>query len=151
MGHKTIYHVYFINSTKDNLQKIFNDYNYKINKDSDSIVCPWPLTPVVMSVIKRNTGIVWVDFYSICGVPRCISDYHLLATQLDVVIIENTPKFLANNLDLLTNFIGLIDVLYSHKVVLVVSACVAINDLCTAGALAVKFQRTKSRLIEMTN
>jgi cell division protein ZapE len=46
-------------------------------------------------------------------------------------------------------FIWFIDVLYDHKVKLLISAAVEMDKLYTDGALLMEFQRTVSRLIEM--
>jgi cell division protein ZapE len=46
-------------------------------------------------------------------------------------------------------FIWLIDVLYDHKIKLIVSAEVLATDLYTEGQITGEFSRTVSRLIEM--
>jgi cell division protein ZapE len=46
-------------------------------------------------------------------------------------------------------FIWLIDVLYDHKIKLIISAEVPAADLYTAGQITSEFSRTVSRLIEM--
>ena len=46
-------------------------------------------------------------------------------------------------------FIWLIDVLYDHKIKLVISAEVPVAELYTEGQITSEFSRTVSRLIEM--
>jgi cell division protein ZapE len=103
-----------------------------------------------MKVIGRTYNILWVDFFAICDVPRCINDYQLLATQIKAICIEYVPKFNINQNNLITNFINLIDIIYTNNIRVFISSTTPIKELCPQEhLLAEKFKRTASRLMEL--
>ncbi len=98
---------------------------------------------------RRAGGVVWFDFAVLCGGPRSQNDYLEIARQFHTVLLSNVPQMSAGQASEARRFTWLIDVLYDHRVKLILSAEVAPELLYTAGALAGEFQRTASRLIEM--
>jgi Predicted ATPase len=65
------------------------------------------------------------------------------------VILSAVPKMLVGNASEARRFTWLIDVLYDHRVKLIMSAAVEAYDLYTEGHNAHEFVRTVSRLMEM--
>jgi cell division protein ZapE len=65
------------------------------------------------------------------------------------VLLSGVPRMSAGQAAEARRFTWLVDVLYDHRVKLIVSAEAAPESLYTAGALAGEFQRTASRLVEM--
>ncbi len=98
---------------------------------------------------RRAGGVVWFDFEVLCGGPRSQNDYLEIARQFHTVLLSNVPRMSAGQASEARRFTWLIDVLYDHRVKLIVSAEVEPGALYTAGALAAEFQRTTSRLAEM--
>jgi cell division protein ZapE len=98
---------------------------------------------------RRAGGVVWFDFSVLCGGPRSQNDYLEIARQFHTVLLSNVPQMSAGQASEARRFTWLVDVLYDHRVKLVLSAAVAPEQLYTVGALAAEFQRTASRLIEM--
>jgi cell division protein ZapE len=98
---------------------------------------------------KRADSVIWFDFQTLCGGPRSQNDYLELANQFSTVMLSGVPKMSAGMSSEARRFTWLVDVLYDHKVKLIISAAVAPNELYTAGVLANEFERTVSRLIEM--
>jgi len=98
---------------------------------------------------RRAGGVVWFDFEVLCGGPRSQNDYLEIARQFHTVLLSGVPKMSAGQASEARRFTWLIDVLYDHRVKLIVSADAAPEALYTAGSLANEFQRTASRLIEM--
>jgi cell division protein ZapE len=99
--------------------------------------------------LRRAGSVVWFDFATLCGGPRSQNDYLELASLFQTVILSGVPLMSAAMSSEARRFTWLIDVLYDHKVKLIMSAEVAPEELYTAGALANEFHRTVSRIVEM--
>jgi cell division protein ZapE len=98
---------------------------------------------------RRAGGVVWFDFPALCGSPRSQADYLDLAMRFHTVLLSNVPRMspaMANEARRLT---WLVDVLYDHRVKLIVSAEVAPQRLYEEGVNSQEFRRTASRLLEM--
>jgi cell division protein ZapE len=94
-------------------------------------------------------GVVWFDFQTLCCGPRSQNDYLEIANQFHTVILSDAPYMPPKMTNEARRFIWLIDVLYDHKVKLIMSAQVPAPDLYTEGQITAEFSRTVSRLIEM--
>lgn len=99
--------------------------------------------------LRRAGGIVWFDFNTLCAGPRSQNDYLELAGRFHTVILSSVPEMSAGQSSEARRFTWLVDVLYDHRVKLILSAEVPAEELYTAGALSNEFQRTVSRLREM--
>jgi cell division protein ZapE len=102
-----------------------------------------------ISARRRAGSAVWFDFAVLCGGPRSQNDYLEIASQFHTVLLSKVPHMSASHANEARRFTWLVDVLYDHRVKLIVSAETRAESLYTAGALAHEFQRTVSRLIEM--
>jgi cell division protein ZapE len=98
---------------------------------------------------RRAGGVVWFDFAVLCGGPRSHADYLEIAAQFHTVLLSNVPRMSAGQASEARRFTWLVDVLYDHRIKLLVSAEAAAAELYTAGVLSNEFARTASRLIEM--
>jgi cell division protein ZapE len=98
---------------------------------------------------KRAGGLVWFDFATLCEGPRSQIDYLELARRFAVVIVSDVPRLSPDMSNAARRFTWLVDVLYDHRVKLLLSAEVAAADLYREGANSHEFARTVSRLIEM--
>ena len=94
-------------------------------------------------------GVVWFDFKTLCCGPRSQNDYLEIANQFHTVILSGVPYMPPRMTNEARRFIWLIDVLYDHKIKLIISAEVPAPDLYTEGQITAEFSRTVSRLIEM--
>ena len=94
-------------------------------------------------------GVVWFDFKTLCCGPRSQNDYLEIANQFHTVILSGVPYMPPRMSNEARRFIWLIDVLYDHKIKLVISAEVPVAELYTEGQITSEFSRTVSRLIEM--
>lgn len=99
--------------------------------------------------LRRAGTVVWFDFSTLCGGPRSQNDYLEIASRFHTVILSGVPQMSASMASEARRFTWLIDVLYDHKVKLIMSAEAEPDQLYTEGALANEFQRTASRIIEM--
>ena len=98
---------------------------------------------------RRAGGVVWFDFAVLCGGPRSQNDYLEIAAQFHTVVLSNVPRMSAGHASEARRFTWLVDVLYDHRVKLLLSAESPPAELYPAGALANEFARTVSRLDEM--
>jgi cell division protein ZapE len=102
-----------------------------------------------IKALRRAGSIVWFDFATLCGGPRSQNDYLEIASRFHTVILSSVPQMSAAMSSEARRFTWLIDVLYDHKVKLLMSAEVEPDQLYTEGMLANEFHRTVSRIIEM--
>jgi len=101
-------------------------------------------------VAKRCAGsIVWFDFATLCEGPRSQLDYLELARRFAVVMVSDVPRLTVDMGNAARRFTWLVDVLYDHRVKLLVSAAVPAEELYREGPNSQDFPRTVSRLIEM--
>lgn len=114
------------------------------------------LEPKTLSVLGRKIhltavhgDIAYSTFEELCVQPLAAADYLLIADEFSTLIIADIPKLTAANRNEAKRFVTLIDALYEHKVKLICSAEVPVNELYTEGDGAFEFERTVSRLIEM--
>lgn len=98
---------------------------------------------------RRANGIIWFDFKAICGGPRAQTDYLELARDYHTIFVSSIPKLLAKDASEARRFTWLVDVFYDHRIKLIISAAVALEQLYTDGLQASEFFRTVSRLTEM--
>lgn len=99
--------------------------------------------------LRRAGGVIWFDFATLCGGPRSQNDYLEIASRFHTVILSDVPAMSAAMGSEARRFIWLVDVLYDHRIKLLISAAVAMDQLYVEGSQAMEFQRTVSRLIEM--
>ncbi len=103
----------------------------------------------VIKAVRRAGSVVWFDFPTLCGGPRSQNDYLEIASQFQTVILSGVPKMGAGMASEARRFTWLIDVMYDHKVKLIMSAAVEPEELYTQGSMAHEFFRTVSRIVEM--
>ena len=98
---------------------------------------------------KRAGSAVWFDFAALCDGPRSQRDYLELARRFSVVFLSGVPRMTADLGDRARRFTWLIDILYDHRVKLIVAAAVPPEALYMAGPNSREFGRTVSRLVAM--
>ncbi|MDP2823017.1 MAG: cell division protein ZapE [Sulfuritalea sp.] len=100
-------------------------------------------------VVHRAPGVIWFDFATLCGGPRSQNDYLWLANRHHTVLLSRVPRMGTDMASEARRFTWLVDVLYDHRVKLIVGAACPADELYTQGVQAGEFKRTVSRLIEM--
>jgi cell division protein ZapE len=98
---------------------------------------------------RRAGGVVWFSFATLCEGPRSQIDYLELARRFAVIIVSDVPRLPADMSNAARRFSWLVDVLYDHRVKLLLSAAVPAAELYVEGPNSHEFARTVSRLIEM--
>lgn len=99
---------------------------------------------------KCTSNVAYVEFKDLCFVNLGHEDYLNIANIFSLIFIANVPKFTKSELDQCRRFISLIDMLYEKKCAVVLLAEFPINKLCQIDNLVKEFDRTASRLYEMT-
>jgi cell division protein ZapE len=102
-----------------------------------------------IKALRRAGGVVWFDFATLCGGPRSQNDYLELASRFHTIVLSDVPRMSAAMSSEARRFTWLIDVMYDHKVKLIMSAETEPDELYTEGRLSNEFHRTVSRIIEM--
>jgi len=102
-----------------------------------------------LAVLSRAPGVIWFDFDTLCGGPRSQNDYLDLARRFPILLLSAVPWMGRDKASEARRFTWLIDVLYDHRVKLLLSAACPAEDLYRDGIQAEEFRRTVSRLIEM--
>jgi len=98
---------------------------------------------------KRAGSLVWFDFAELCDGPRSQLDYLEIARRFAIVIVSSVPRLTPDMGNAARRFTWLVDVLYDHRVKLLLSAAVPAEELYREGPNSQEFPRTVSRLIEM--
>ena len=99
--------------------------------------------------MHRAAGVVWFDFKTLCMGPRSQNDYLEIANLFHTVFLSGVPYMPPRMTNEARRFIWLIDVLYDHKIKLIMSAELPADQLYTEGQIVGEFARTVSRLVEM--
>lgn len=102
-----------------------------------------------LHALRRADGVVWFNFATLCGGPRSQNDYLELASRFHTVFLSDVPQMSPRMASEARRFTWLIDVLYDHKVKLIMSAEVPADALYPEGSMANEFTRTVSRITEM--
>ena len=104
-----------------------------------------------VDIIATGRGAVWFSFAALCNSHRSKLDYIELSKRFHTVMIEDIPMLDAEHDDAARRLIELIDELYDRGVNLIVSAACAPQQLYTGTRLRQPFERTASRLREMSS
>ena len=112
-------------------------------------VTPLEINDREIAVRGVADGVARFDFAALCEGPRSPSDYIEIATEFHTVLVGGIPVFDGSNDDAGRRFVYLIDELYDRRINLVCTAAADPVSLCTSAKLAMPFERTASRLIEM--
>ena len=103
----------------------------------------------VLTARRRAGNAVWFDFGTLCEGPRSQRDYLFLAERFSVMLLSDVPELSAARSDAARRFTWLVDILYDHRVKLLLSAAAPPDALYRAGVNSHEFARTASRLTEM--
>ncbi|HUK01809.1 MAG TPA: cell division protein ZapE [Steroidobacteraceae bacterium] len=102
-----------------------------------------------IAVVRAGDTAAWFEFSSLCMGPRSTDDYIEIAREYQSIVLANVPVLDALSEDAARRFIALIDELYDHGVILVISAAAPAGELYRGERLRAEYRRTASRLNEM--
>jgi cell division protein ZapE len=131
---------------KDKINNIFLKLSIGFEKKPEQI----EVSGRKILIPQVAAGIARIDFDDLCNRPLAASDYIEIALRYKGIIIDNIP--ILN--DILRNetrrFIWLIDALYDKNCFLIANAEVKFKDLYQGNEWGFEFQRTISRITEMS-
>ena len=115
--------------------------------------CPAHLEVQGRDVVIQRTagGLARATFAELCEQPLGPQDYLAIAARFHTLFIEGAPKITPENRYSARRFVTLIDALYEAKTRLVALAAGAPEELYPKGDGAFEFERTVSRLNEMSS
>ena len=162
------YEVIFVNSNNDYRRLTLNQsktYFTPINKDTENefkqlferLVDINNITNKTIKTKSReikftkcSANVAYCTFDFICNSNLGHQDYTNIAKNFNLIFIEKVPQMTKNFSDQCRRFISLIDMLYENKCSVVILAENPITSLCQIKNLSKEFERTASRLYEMT-
>jgi len=134
------------NETKEEFNKLFERFVDRSLLDSQKVKTK--SREIVFNNCSANVALC--SFDSLCAVNLAHEDYKNIASRFSLLFIENIPKFTDEFADQCRRFISLIDMLYEQNCSTVLLAATPITSLCRINKLVKEFERTASRLYEMT-
>ena len=100
--------------------------------------------------IQKQAGeTAWFNFLDLSGIPQSTKDFLALSQKYKKILVSNVTIIRADQKNLITSFIKLVDVFYYVKICVIISAQANIKSLYPEGPLRFEFARTQSQLIEM--
>jgi len=99
---------------------------------------------------KCSANVAYCSFDFICNTSLGHEDYTNIAEEFNLIFIEKVPIMTDDISDQCRRFINLIDMLYINKCSVVILAENPISLLCQITKFSKEFERTASRLYEMT-
>ena len=146
-----------LNQSKTYFTPINKDTEEEFNSLFDRLVDANNLTNKKVEIKSReihftkcSANVAYCTFDFICNANLAHEDYANIAKEFNLIFIENVPKMTNDYSDQCRRFISLIDMLYDNKCSVVILAESPISTLCQIANLSKEFNRTASRLYEMT-
>ncbi|MDP9126845.1 MAG: cell division protein ZapE [Pseudomonadota bacterium] len=109
-----------------------------------------PLQGRTLRIVHAAKGVGYFNFDELCGRPLGAADFLAIARCLHTILIDGVPIMQAERRDETIRFMTLIDALYEAKAKLFITAAAATDKLAPTGEHAFAFQRTLSRIAEMS-
>jgi cell division protein ZapE len=94
-------------------------------------------------------GVARFSFAGLCEEPLGSGDYLAVAGAFHTLVLDGVPVLNADKHDVARRFMTLVDVLYEHRVKLIIAAAAPPERLYPTGDGVFEFERTVSRLQEM--
>ncbi len=154
---ETDYRRITLNQSKTYFTPINEDTETEFNSLFDRLVDTNNLTEKKIKIRSReiqftkcSANVAYCTFDFICNTNLAHEDYANIAKEFNLIFIEKVPKMTNDYIDQCRRFISLIDMLYDNRCSVVILAENPISSLCQITNLSNEFERTASRLYEMT-
>ncbi len=146
-----------LNQSKTYFTPIKKDTREEFNKLFERLTDTSSLTNKIIKTKSRNfkinncsANVALCGFEELCANNLGHEDYRNIAQTFSLIFIQDIPKFSSDQEDHCRRFISLIDMLYEQNCSVVLLAEMPISSLCNITRLSKEFERTASRLYEMT-
>ena len=137
-----------INSSNKNIaQKTFNQLTKGFNVKEDEII----VSGRKIRIPNSAGGIAAFDFKDLCEKKLAARDYIEVGARYRGLVIDNIPVLNDEKRNESRRFIWLIDALYESKCFIICNAAMPIEKIYTGNDWKFEFDRTRSRLLELTN
>ena len=146
LNHLKTYFTPINNETKEEFNKLFERFVDRSLLNSQKIKTK--SREIIFDNCSANVSLS--SFESLCAVNLAHEDYQNIASRFSLLFIENIPEFTDELADQCRRFISLIDMLYEQNCSTVLLAAAPITSLCKINKLIREFEKTASRLYEMT-
>ena len=103
-----------------------------------------------INIPEVAAGVARISFDNLCNKPLAASDYIEIAHRYKGIIIDNIPNLNDNLRNETRRFIWLVDALYDKNCFLIANANADFSDIYTGEHWKFEFQRTISRITEMS-
>ena len=103
-----------------------------------------------ISIVAMAENVCWFKFDALFSSFRSKEEYLDLSELFKVFIIERIPMLTKDNLSAATRFTWFIDIIYDRRINLILTADVDLDLLFSNTIKAMDFDRTKSRLHEIS-
>ena len=103
-----------------------------------------------INIPEVAAGVARISFDNLCNKPLAASDYIEIALRYKGIIIDNIPNLNDNFRNETRRFIWLVDALYDKNCFLIAIANANFSDIYTGEHWKFEFQRTISRITEMS-
>jgi len=131
---------------KKKIDNIFSNFGVGFEKTSENI----EIAGRYVFIPQVAAGIARIDFDDLCNKPLAASDYIEIALRYKGIIIDNIPVLEDKLRNETRRFIWLIDALYDKNCFLIANAEVEFRNLYQGDEWDFEFQRTISRITEMS-
>ena len=132
--------------------------NFKINKFFRTITKDKNKTEKIINVKGRNfkienfyEGVARFDFKTLCDQNLGAEDYLEIIKNCVFIVIDQIPQFDNFNSNQQQRFITLLDIIYDNSVPIAVTANQSLDKFTSSKLLEKPFERTISRLYELTS
>ncbi len=103
-----------------------------------------------INIPEVAAGVARISFDDLCNKPLAAADYIEIALRYKGIIIDDIPNLNDNLRNETRRFIWLVDALYDKKCFLIATANAGFSDIYTGEYWKFEFQRTISRITEMS-
>ena len=132
--------------------------NFKINKFFRTITKDKKKTEKIIDVKGRNfkienfyEGVFRFDFKILCDQNLGAEDYLEIVKNCTFIVIDKIPQFDNFNSNQQQRFITLLDIIYDNSIPIAVTADQSLDKFTSSKLLEKPFERTISRLYELTS
>ena len=103
-----------------------------------------------INIPEVAAGVARISFDDLCNKPLAAADYIEIAIRYKGIIIDDIPNLNDNHRNETRRFIWLVDALYDKNCFLIANANADFSDIYTGEHWKFEFQRTISRITEMS-